>query len=233
MKKSIFFKSIAIFILLLLFSTNTIYCNTNSESIKNTLNHYNILYNNYVSRTQCVVSIMRILGMTDSAADRICDRDIENPIFEDILGIKTEEGYIILAGEKELVSGYGYRYYRTFCPNRSVTLKECVAIMVRCLSENPGNLEESYKKAEEIGLISKDDIFYDKGDEFLEKENFHILLYRMINQKRCKYFEELVQYESKEINSEQVTYITYTYDIKTDQERVMTYSEYLDILQKN
>ena len=99
---------------------------------------------------------------------------------------------------------------------RPITANETLAFMVRCLDNrnvdmDVYNLEDTFKRAEDLGLIKETDAFYSDPDDQIAPDDFFVLVNRFIHQKRYLYF-----------NRER------GYDFSHDEEGSMTYLDYLD-----
>ena len=96
---------------------------------------------------------------------------------------------------------------------RPITTNE--TLMVRCLDNRDVdmdiyNLEDTFKRAEDLGLIKETDAFYSNPDDQIAPDDFFVLANRFIHQKRYLYFDR-----------EKAEY-------RHDLEGSMTYLDYLD-----
>ena len=87
--------------------------------------------------------------------------------------------------------------------------------MVRCLDNRAVdmdiyNLEDTFKRAEDLGLIKETGAFYSNPDDQIAPDDFFVLANRFIHQKRYLYFDR-----------EKAEY-------RHDLEGSMTYLDYLD-----
>lgn len=96
----------------------------------------------------------------------------------------------IIYGEWSVNDGLLAKERIYFNYNRSVTLKECVAFMVRCLGDFQGlDLDETFKIAVEMGLISDNDSAYKNPDSPISPDEFFVILQRFIHQKQYLFFD--------------------------------------------
>ena len=165
-----------------------------------------ILVSDSVSRAECIVTIMKLIGVTENHAERYGRANLDEPIFNDERDMyKEEKGYIRIAGTSRIALRIRER---DFFPKRNVTVKECTAFIMRCLESSSPDLEETFLRAVEIGLVFSTDSFYEKSDDDLLPHDFYIILDRMLDQKRYIYyyegFHELQTHEAKS-----VTYLEY------------------------
>lgn len=200
----------------------------NVNKIKDMLTELNIVNENYfsnqdtVTRAECLVAIMRAIGVTDE--------DIEELNGADLTGFVDTFPYSyfgcaylakIAYGEECIVDYETYRTSHTlkntdifFFPDRSVTVKETLAFMVRCLEENDEkDLAYSIEKAKEYGLIYSEDTFSNEIDSTMRQDDFYVLLDRFLHQKRYKYYGR--------VNNE------FRMDGYIDEEQSTTYLEFL------
>lgn len=180
-----------------------------------------------ISRRDCVETIMKLIGLDTETAELV-GRSIHchNP-FYDIPDRNKVNGYIISAayariaeGEDIFVKEVSSRE-KVFYPDRSVTVKECLAFMVRCMkswrSVEWGNvLSDSI----ELGLLAECELEELSDDSFLTEQDFYILLYRMLDQNRYVYFESGQDY-SKYDETNSIRYIDWWYENNDTQEDVV------------
>ena len=166
----------------------------NSDSLEELKIHdilgKDILNNEFVSRSDCVVSVMKLIGVTEEMANEFENRDFEYPIFDDILNDQKDGGYILIAGYSNIAFGeITDGHIRNFHPNNNVTLKECIAFMLRCLKDSDtvdwGNIVPC---GEEIGLLSIEEMQSVNENESITMSQFKTLLERMLNMNRYLYW---------------------------------------------
>ena len=151
--------------------------------------------NTYINRKECIKGVMRVIGTTDEVANEWCNVLFYEPIFSDIHGyvdgkIDLGNGYTIFAGNYRIALGIpeviaivsNEKYYDiNFKPDNTAKVKDCVAFIMRCIKEreNIENCDKLFSDAEEMGLISKNDSFY--NDKYLYAYAYYNMLYRMLN----------------------------------------------------
>ena len=197
--------------------------NKNILSQLNIINENTFENENAVTREECLTAIIKTLGATDDAINMadgshvVCFVDAG---FYSYIGC----AYIthIAYGEEQVVDYPTFRTSHTrkntdyfLFPKRKVTVKEVLAYMVRCLEESKENIDINitYEKSKEYGLINENDIFTQNPDMEISKNDFYTLLERLLNQKRYKYFEIVNGY--------------FKMSGYVDEERSMTYLEFL------
>lgn len=195
--------------------------------IKSTLTQLNILDEsgfsnpNRITRKECLVTIMRVIGVTDE--------EIENLNGADLIAFVDTESFSyfgcaylsgITFGEECVVDYPTERTSHTlkntdffFFPERAVTTKECLAFMIRCLQSDKIDFDLTLEKAKESGLINDKDDFIQNPNSIINQDDFFVLLGRMLQQKRYKYY-------NRGNNS-------FSMDGNIDEERSMTYLEFL------
>ena len=153
---------------------------------------------NTVTREECLIAIMRAIGVTGIEFDSIDGADFygfaDTP-FLSYFGC----AYLskIAYGEERVIDYSTYRTDHTgrnvdyfFFPKRAVTVKEALAFMIRCLEQSDNeSLEYAMKRAEEYGLINCNDDFVNKGDSELNQNDFCVLLERFLHKNRYKYYD--------------------------------------------
>lgn len=195
--------AITILIIYLLGMINVYSDNVNNSEIEDTLMQLNILDEsgflnpNTVSREECIIAIMRVIGVTDEDVAFLAGNGFY--AFADTNAYSYEgcayKGKIAYGEECE-VDSPTYRSTHTlkntdffFFPNREVTVKECLAFMVRCLEEpSKENYDSIIEKAKNYGLISDDDAIVDNVNAALSQNDFLVLLDRLLQQNRYKYY---------------------------------------------
>lgn len=176
-----------------------------------------------ISREECIISIMRILGVTDGDIESLRGSDLY--VFVDA----RPYSYIGCAYRSRIAYGeeceVNYQTYRTshmggnkdffFFPHRAVTIKEVLAFMVRCLDKDIENtFNATIEYAMKYNLIFEQDSFIQNIDSEINVDDFYILLNRMIKNKRYKY------YERKNNKFQMKAYI--------DEDKSLTYQEMLE-----
>ena len=178
-------KIIALFLAILV-SVSTI-ASASDGKYENALNYVfgdsqKLDYEN-ISRLDCIVAIMRIIGFNERCAYKYSDLSTyDEPPYNDVGG--SGYGYVI-GGD------YGYNVtngvaHGCFAPYRSVTVKECLAFMLRCLEENviwENTMEDAVKR----GLVSEEEAEGYGEDKLLDEALFHKLLCRFLDKNRVLY----------------------------------------------
>ena len=175
-----------------------------------------------ITREECLVAIMRVIGVTDEEIEKLNGADLIS--FAD-----TESfSYFGCAWLSEIAYGeecvVDYPTERTshtlkntdffFFPERAVTVKETLAFMVRCLEQTKkSDLDSTFEKAKEYDLIKAEDSFAQNPDSNINQKDFCTLLGRMLHQKRYKYYGR----ENKRFRMSG----------NIDEEQSMTYLEFL------
>ena len=136
----------------------------------------------------------------------------------DILKYNGENlGYINLAFFNYFAKGEVFENRRYFYFERYATVKETVMFLTRALCGTElFELDEGFLIAKDFGLIKATDEFYVDGDSPITPEYFGIILERFLNQKRYLYFDETIENRIY---------------LQKDEERSMTYLEYLHSIQ--
>ncbi len=192
-------KKILVLLCIILFDYNVgYYCvyasaQVNDSNIKNP-NIYDILDENIlneesITRSNCISSIMKLIGVSEDDAYIFENSYFEYPIFSDVRDHEVGNGYMLVAGYANIAVGEekGDEFY--FYPSRNVSIEECIAFIVRCLDKSVLNIDETYLYAKEIGLVKKTDEFYQNRKWSISVSDFCVLLNRMLYEKRGMYFE--------------------------------------------
>lgn len=184
--------------------------------------------NTYINRKECIKGVMRVIGTTDEVANEWSNVSFYEPIFSDMA--EEDNGYVIFAGVHRIALGIpeviavvsNNKYYaNNFKPKNSAKVKDCVAFIMRCIKEreNAEDCDKLFSDAEEIGLISKNDSFY--NDKYLYAYAYYNMLYRMLNEQRYYYVKEYVK--EKDMDEGYTIFDLFT----KDEEGKMTYLEFL------
>lgn len=167
----------------------------------------------YVSREDCIKSILRIIGVNDEMAQKYTYLNDENGGFCDInYCTDISKGYINFAKVNGLAFG---TYDKTndcsfFYPKKAVSLNDCLTFMLRCL-DNSEKISDVLSSATENGIIKSNDYFLDYY--FLNYQGYYNLLFRMLNSKIYCFVKT---------SSDMKTVF-----IEKDKDRNITYFEYL------
>ena len=184
--------------------------------------------NTYINRKECIKGVMRVIGTTDEVANEWSNVSFYEPIFSDMA--EEDNGYVIFAGVHRIALGIpeviavvsNNKYYaNNFKPKNSAKVKDCVAFIIRCIEEreNAENCDKLFSDAEKMGLISKNDSFY--NDKYLYAYAYYNMLYRMLNEQRYYYVKEYVK--EKDMDEGYTIFDLFT----KDEEGKMTYLEFL------
>lgn len=219
--------SIVVAIMYLLGMTNVCADNSAVSETKDMLIRLNVLNESgfsdpdIITREECLVAIMRVIGVTDEEIEKLNGADVIS--FADTesfsyFGCAWLGG--IAYGEECVVEYLTERTAHTlkntdffFFPERAVTTKECLAFMIRCLQSDKTDFDLTLEKARDNGLINDKDDFIENPDSAISRDDFLVLLGRMLQQRRYKYY-------SRENSS-------FRMDGNIDEERSMTYLEFL------
>ena len=184
--------------------------------------------NTYINRKECIKGVMRVIGTTDEVANEWSNVSFYEPIFSDMA--EEDNGYVIFAGVHRIALGIpeviavvsNNKYYaNNFKPKNSAKVKDCVAFIMRCIEEreNAEDCDKLFSDAEKMGLISKNDSFY--NDKYLYAYAYYNMLYRMLNEQRYYYVKEYVK--EKDMDEGYTIFDLFT----KDEEGKMTYLEFL------
>lgn len=174
-----------------------------------------------ITREECLVAIMRVIGVTDEKIEKLNGADLVS--FADTesfsyFGCACLSG--IAYGEECVVDYPTERTSHTlkntdffFFPERAITTKECLAFMIRCLQSDKTDFDLTLEKAKDLGLINDKDDFIQNPNSIISQDDFFVLLGRMLQQKRYKYYAR----ENNRFNM----------NGNIDEEKSMTYLEFL------
>lgn len=168
-----------------------------------------------VSRGNCVTSVMKLIGVDRNTARKYADMDFDQPVFYDMCDDDLNAGYIILAKFAGVAVGVNIdiRNIGNFESDRDVTIKECLAFMLRCLTDkNIVTWDNIESQAKEVGLITEEEYNSFEFNESLTGMLFCKFLSRMINMDRYLYWPtdepQLGHEKSMQIDtSRDITYI--------------------------
>ena len=162
-----------------------------------------------ITRDECVTTIIKIIGADEKVAKYFTDADYYAPVFIDVnFFIHENFGYIYAANACGVANGIPAREptLRKFEPDRAVTVKETLAFTLRCLTDSKSLLwENTINDSLKFGLIEESESENYKFEEPIKKEQFYIVLCRLLNSKRYLYWSE----ECHHINNSEnrITYI--------------------------
>ena len=145
-----------------------------------------------VTRGNCITTIMKIVGIDKEVACWNATSEYDPPVFHDIERGDILVGYIVQAKFINVATGtaVGVTGAKVFEQDREVTIKECLAFMLRCLDDTDKFAwNDIMERALEYGLLDEPDrSFYGAGGEKLTSKDFAKLLSRMLNSKRYLYW---------------------------------------------
>lgn len=144
-----------------------------------------------VTRGECIVAILRILGVDDEAADDYAGATYDQTPFLDLMGDDLDYGYIRLAKFENI--GFGVRptveYANIFDADRPVTVKECLTFMLRGLKGSDNvNWNTVAQDSIDIGLYNVETYMLNMESQLLSANEFYTLLHSMLNMKRYLYW---------------------------------------------
>ena len=147
-----------------------------------------------VTRLDCVRSIMKLIGVEEASAKVWGEHTeyCEIPFADiDIDAIGIEYGYVMLADYFEFIP-YTIKDKdgeNVFKANEGIRVGECLFVMLSCLTDiktvRSGDLVELSVR---FGLINKEEAEELILDSLLQNKQFYVLLSRMLEKNRCKYW---------------------------------------------
>ena len=174
-----------------------------------------------ITREECLVAIMRVIGVTDEEIEKLNGADLisfaDTDAFSyfgcaDLAGIAYgEECVVDYPTERTSHTLKNTDFF--FFPKRAITTKECLAFMIRCLQSDKTDFDLTLEKAKDNGLINDKDDFIQNPNSIISQDDFFVLLGRMLQQKRYKYYAR----ENNRFNM----------NGNIDEEKSMTYLEFL------
>lgn len=199
----------------LLFSPPAIFAGGENQDL---LRKYEIIdedsfQNTYVTRCEAAKAIMRIVGANDcqSFILRFKQHYYAWP-FKDIFVISDADCGYMLAANLYGEDGYAYPY-------REITLREALAIMVRNLTDEYSDLEQTFQYALDVHLIYTDDLFFSEDyEKKITPDEMELLLNRFLEQKRYVYIVE-TEYKN-------------SFSKERDEQRSITYLQWQEELVK-
>lgn len=166
----------------------------------------------YVSREECIKSVLRIIGVNDEMVQKYTYLNDENGGFCDInYCTDISKGYINFAK----INGLAFGTYDKindcsfFCPKKAVSLNDCLSFMLRCLDNSEKIYDENtlLSNATENGIIKSNDYFLDYY--FLNYHSYYNLLYRMLNCKRYCFVKTSSDMKTVFIEKDKYRNVTY------------------------
>lgn len=150
------------------------------------LKNYDIIEERFITRRDCLVYIMKIIGVTDQTKLNV----IPEKTFVDCHGTDmVYYDYAIFYGIANGTKFNGdYSYSWSFEPNRCATYNEALTFILRCLKDKPMDIK---KEAVDLGILNETDSFYNNLDEYMTDNEFYVLLKRMLEQKCYIYVGEM------------------------------------------
>ena len=165
-----------------------------------------------VSRLQCITMLDKAIGITEEIVERDRKAFYERP-FKDVDSPYASLAHSIGVAVGERIVEYVYdgeeygTYY--FYPNRSVSTKEVCAFLVRCLEIPEYDIDTTFAKAKEFGLVNETDWFYCNSDEPIDFDSICIIFYRFLYQPRYMYFTGEFSPRHAIDNERSMTYLEY------------------------
>lgn len=145
-----------------------------------------------IKRGDCITTIMRVTGVDLNAADRYANAVYDQPVFLDLKYDDPNLGYIIIAKFNGVATGIPRDEYDVifdFKPEKSITVKECLTFMLRCLTDSELVLWDSIMEdSVKMGLLQENELTYYVADQPLQNNQFYTLLCRMLNKNRYLYW---------------------------------------------
>ncbi len=174
MKKMIFFIILigsVIFLNLTCLATNL-----DDIEINAILKNNNIIEETFITRRDCLVAIMKIVGVTNDMEIGVhTEKYFSDCSDTDIIYFSNAIYKDIAVGTRKL-SEYEYE----FKPDRCATYNDVLMFIVRCLTSETKNVAEV---AVELGVLKRTDSFYSDLEGYITNDEFCILLGRMLAKK--------------------------------------------------
>jgi hypothetical protein len=176
---------------------------TDFDLITSELEKYKIIDENSfqgdeVTRGECIVAIMKTVGVDEGVVKIYETSDYYRPRFTEQLSWTEPfvfiRGYLLAAGYNDIAFGEGEGEIKTFNADKIATVQEALAFMARCLGCDSKDLSETFQKVVDEGLVLETDSFYKAPESPLTKEVFCILLYRMLYHPCYLYFDASVTF---------------------------------------
>lgn len=167
-----------------------------------------------IKRGDCIATIMRVIGVDTNTANRYANAVYDQPVFLDIGIDDINDGYIIIAKFADVATGVDIYQFgaNNFAPHKNVTVKECLAFMLRCLTDSKLVLWDSIMEdSVKMGLLQENELTYYVADQPLRNNQFYTLLCRMLNKNRYLYWptEELLNGYAKSMQVDVTKSIKY------------------------
>ena len=149
-----------------------------------------------ITRAECLTAIMRVIGASDEEMEKLDGHDLISFADTDSFSYFGCAWVGGIAYGVECVVDYptqrtAYTLKNTdffFFPQRTVTTKECLAFMIRCLQSNKVDYDLTLESAKGYGLINDQDEFIQNPNSSINQDDFSVLLERLLQQKRYKYY---------------------------------------------
>lgn len=173
-----------------------------------------VLYDSYSGIPNEIAYVDGNAGHVKTADGRDLRANLDGSTF-DIYKYTANTGIelISLAFYYGIAKGEFYDGFRYFYFERPVTAYESAAFMVRLLEKGlPSDLEMTYQLAKEFGIVLPEDEAYQDGDQTITPDYFCTMLLRFLELPRHYYFSNRA----------------YDTEMYEDEERSMTYLEYLE-----
>ena len=165
-----------------------------------------------ISKGDCIMYIMRSIGMNDDIAEFWSNMCFEVPIFSDINKYVNEPyyGYILAAGYCGLIPSRitddNINSTIALEPEEHITVQECISIMNQCLG-NTDALDNIYDVTFEYSFVKNKSTLYPQKE--LCFYDMCALLLQFIECDRFKYCDPNKSHSIDEDLAREVTYIEY------------------------
>ncbi len=230
-----------IFIIIILFSSINIFniYASDIEDIKTVLYKHRIIENlkdrQQLTGLECVECIIRLVGADKESKNRGNAINFSSPYFSDLYEDATtgedylnigltdaDTGYLRCAYKLRVARGFELDSQKEpyFFPFRTVTLKECLTFMFRCLNKDQSVPEDIIDGAMKNGLLFDNDDFL--NGEKLSYDDFCLLLYRMLYHKKVNYVNSTQCFEFLHDNKNE-TYIEYLDRVAEEKHQKLLY----------
>ena len=145
-----------------------------------------------ITRGDGISAIMRLIGVDEKTAGEYARACYDQPVFFD-QGVSDADGYIIIAKYADVALGVDDYLNGTnnFAPNRNITVKECLAFMLRCLKDTESlSWDNTIEDSVKFGLLKNEESEIYAPDSALTYEQFYTFLSRLLNMDRYLYWPD-------------------------------------------
>ena len=145
-----------------------------------------------IKRGDCIATIMRVIGVDTNTANRYANAAYDQPVFLDLKRDDPNLGYIIIAKFNGVAIGMqrsNHDVIFDFKPEKSITVKECLTFMLRCLIDIESvSWNDVMENSVKVGLLQEEELDFYVADALLTNKQFYVLLNRMLNKNRYLYW---------------------------------------------